>query len=431
MIISKLLSIIAIKLEGKYWFFAAAFLLRLSIELSYIKFVVPVFEYEGYSVNFSAIKYVESWIIFAALIYFSPKLLMRPSDYLINFLVFSFLCPLLVFYSLSGADRESLYIVFLSVALIFIFRRGRLIDFPYMKSGKMFVYFILTFGILIVTAWMFYSGGLNYFNLDLSLVYDFRRDVAQLLDKGVMGYLNVWATKIFGPILLALSLWRRRYFLSVIIFGLHIIWFGISSHKGVLFYPFLITFLWAWFRKTRALSLVPLGMSLSVIFSYLIYFIYGEVVVGSMFVRRVFLVPAKLTFDYYEFFSINSFVYWSNSISSYFIDYPYSMNTSLLIGDYLGTEASANNSFLATGYMHAGIPGMVLYGVLVGLLFRLIDSLARNGVPVWVAVATMIVPSQALLTSADLPTALLTHGIGMSLVILFLLRSAFRIRMNR
>jgi len=241
-----------------------------------------------------------------------------------------------------------------------------------------------------------------------------------------MGYLNVWATKIFGPVLLALALWRKNYLLAGFVFGLHVIWFGISSHKSVLFYPFLVTFLWVWFRKTRALSLIPLSMSLVVTATFLFYIFYEEIFLGSMFIRRVFFVPAKLTFDYYEFFSINPFVYWSNSITSYFIDYPYTMNTALLIGDYLGTEANANNSFLATGYSHAGIPGMIFYGVLVGLLFRLIDSLARNGVPVWVAVATMIVPSQALLTSADLPTALLTHGIGMSLVILFLLRSAFR-----
>jgi hypothetical protein len=336
------------------------------------------------------------------------------------------LCPLLVFYGLSGANRQTLYIVILSVFLIYAFRNGKPINVLYIKSGQNIVYAILFSGIIGVTVWMFASGGLRYFNLDLTLVYDFRRDVGTVINEGVMSYLNVWATKIFGPVLLALALWRKNYLTAGFVFGLHVIWFGVSSHKSVLFYPFLVTFLWVWFRKTRALSLIPLGMSLVVVLTFLIYVFMDDVFLGSMFIRRVFFVPAKLTFDYYEFFYVNPFVYWSNSITSYFIDYPYTINTALLIGDYLGTEANANNSFLATGYMHAGIPGMIFYGVLVGLLFRLIDSLARNGVPVWVAVATMIVPSQSLLTSADLPTALLTHGIGMSLVILFLLRSAFR-----
>jgi hypothetical protein len=424
--ISKIISKAALKLERSYWFLLFAIVFKLSLDFSYVNFVVPVFAYEGYFYEMNLLSYIESWVIFFVLIYVSPKILMKPSDYLVNFLLFSFLCPLLVFYGLSGADRQTLYIVISSVFLIYAFRNGKPINVMYIKSGQNIVYAILFLGIIGVTVWMFASGGLRYFNLDLTLVYDFRRDVGAVINQGVMGYFNVWATKIFGPVLLALALWRKNYLLAAFVFGLHVIWFGISSHKSVLFYPFLVTFLWAWFRKTRALSLIPLAMSLAVTAAFLLYIFYEEIFFGSMFIRRVFFVPAKLTFDYHEFFSVNPFVYWSNSITYYFIDYPYTMNTALLIGDYLGTDASANNSFLATGYMHAGIPGMIFYGVLVGLLFRLIDSLARNGVAVWVAVATMIVPSQALLTSADLPTALLTHGIGMSLVILFLLRSEFR-----
>ena len=143
-----------------------------------------------------------------------------------------------------------------------------------------------------------------------------------------------------------------------------------------------------------------------------------------MFIRRAFFVPAKLTFDYYDFFSSNPLVYWSSSITSSFIDYPYSTNTALLMGEYLGdSTTSANNSFLSTGYMHAGVPGMIFYGLFVGFLFRLVDALAKCRLPVWVSVSVIIIPSQALLTSSDLPTALLTQGFGISLFLLFLLRT--------
>ena len=119
-------------------------------------------------------------------------------------------------------------------------------------------------------------------------------------------------------------------------------------------------------------------------------------------------------------------MYYSNSITSHFIEYPYAMSPALLIGDYLGARSYAINSFLPTGFMRAGFFGMILYAFLFGLLLRLIESVARYGVPVWMAVATMIIPSHALLTSADLPTALLTHGIGISSLLLFLLRSAHK-----
>ena len=94
-----------------------------------------------------------------------------------------------------------------------------------------------------------------------------------------------------------------------------------------------------------------------------------------------------------------------------------------LIGQHIGTDSHANNSFLSTGFAHAGIVGITIYSILVGLMFRLLDSVAVKGVPPWVAVAAVIVPSQALLVGADLPAAILTHGIGVSAVLLFLLRS--------
>jgi hypothetical protein len=126
---------------------------------------------------------------------------------------------------------------------------------------------------------------------------------------------------------------------------------------------------------------------------------------------------------YYEFFSQNQWVFWSNSFASQFINYPYDLNPAQLIGSYMGTGSHANNSFLATGYMHAGTAGIVAYSIFVGFLFRVIDSLAHKGLPPWVAVASILIPSQSLLVGADLPAALLTHGIGASVLILFLLRS--------
>ena len=74
--------------------------------------------------------------------------------------------------------------------------------------------------------------------------------------------------------------------------------------------------------------------------------------------------------------------------------------------------------------MHAGIWGIIFYGVVVGILFRFIDSISRKGIPVWLAVAAILVPSQGFLNSTDLFTALLTHGLGIAVLILFLFRKS-------
>lgn len=411
-------------MEGKKYLIIFAIIFKLLLGWSYVNFVSPIFAYSGMFNDFNLLKYLESWFIFFIFISISSSRLNKPSDYLINFLNFSFLVPLLVFYSHANGGRLHLYLVLLSVILIHVFRAGPLFRFYFLKNGKKLAGIILAAGVIVVSVWMVYSGGLAFFNLDLTKVYDFRGDVGGAINIGIMGYINVWATKVFGPVMLAIALWRKNYILVVLVFALHIFWFGVSSHKSVLFYPFLVTFLWVWFRHSRALSLVPLAMSFVVIVSMFVYLFFDDILIGSLFIRRVFFVPAQLTFTYYEFFSNNEFVFWSSSFLSGFFDYPYDRNTALLIGDYMGTTAAANNSFLSTGYMHAGVFGVVVYGILVGLLFKLIDSLACDGIPPWVAVSCLIVPAQSLITSADLPTALLTHGIGVSLIVLFLLRTS-------
>lgn len=412
-------------------FIIYSIIFKIILEFSYAEFIVRVFEYEGYKLNYNLIKHLESWIIYIALIIGAPKLLIKPSDFLLAFLIFAFLTPLIVFYGMSDADRFTLYTVLMSVCLIYIFRLGPVIKLKNLKNGVAFAYVLIFIGIFAVTVWMILSGGLNSFNLDLTLVYEFRDAAGESIDKGVMSYLNVWASKVFGPALLALALWKKKYFLASVVIGLHIFWFGISSHKSIIIYPLLIIFIWFWFANAKALSLIPFSLFFLVASLLIYYYITNEIFIGSMFIRRAFFVPAKLTFDYYEFFSENPFVYWSNSFASPFVDYPYTTNTALLIGGYLGNDTTAaNNSFLSTGYMHAGIFGMIIYGVLVGLLFKIIDDLSKDRIPVWIALSLIIMPSFALLTSADLPTSLLTHGFGMSIVLIFMLGSPSYFKMK-
>ena len=410
-------------LEHRGWFVLGGLALWLALELGYRLYVSPVHGYSGFVLDLNVIKYIEAWLIYIFLLFWAPAQLRRPSDYFINFLLFGLMTPLLLFYGVSDQSREHLYIVLLGYALVDVFRRGPVLRIPVLREGPFFAIWALVLGALGVSFWFVWSGGMGFFNLDLTAVYDFRRDVGAVVNQGVMGYVNTWSYKVFGPALLAIALWRRHFWLAGLVFILHVYWFGVSSHKSVLFYPFLVLFLWVWFRRTSALSVVPFAMAGVVVAVLLVYLVTDYGFLASMFIRRVFFVIADNTFYYYEFFSSNQLVYWSNSVLSRFVEYPYDLNPARVIGDSRGTEAHVNNTFLSTGYMHAGVLGIVLYGILAGFIFRLVDSVSASGVPIWVAIAVLIVPSRSLLLSADLPTALLTHGIAVGVLMLLLLRS--------
>ena len=148
----------------------------------------------------------------------------------------------------------------------------------------------------------------------------------------------------------------------------------------------------------------------------------GTTLYQDIFSRRLFFTPARLDFLYYDFFVSREPLLFSNSFMSGFINYPFDKAYPYIIGDFSkmgGPDTAANNGFLATGYMHLGWLGVVLYPTIVAILVVLVDWLAAEKSKAVVA-AVCFYPFAALFTSSDLPTAILTHGIGLLLLILWL-----------
>jgi hypothetical protein len=114
----------------------------------------------------------------------------------------------------------------------------------------------------------------------------------------------------------------------------------------------------------------------------------------------------------------------SNSVLGGIINYPFDIPIPNVISQYLyGQDQTwVNTGFFATSYMHFGFIGIILFSIIVGFVFKLIDSIVKNRIPLWLGIAVMIVPINSLV-SADLPTALLTHGIGLGILFLWLISS--------
>lgn len=411
------------RVESRWWLCALGVIFRLLLELAYTGFVVPVYEYSGFSLVENAVKYIESWALYVGLLLFLPSTARRPSDVLISVAFFAFIAPLLVFYGFADASRWAMYCVLFQYAIVRVLPLGRPVRLPAIKQGPRAALWLSIGGIIVATGWMIASGALATFNLNLDAVYDFREEATATLDVGVMSYIIGWVTTVCGPILLMLALRDRRRVLALGIILMHVFWFGVTSHKAVLFYPVLVVFLSVLFKHSRALSLIPLGLSVVVLVSLISYYATGSLLLSGMFVRRVFFIPPQLAFTYYEFFERNPLVYWSNSLLAGFTDYPYDESVPLVIGKYLNQpNAWANSSFFSTGYMHAGLLGVAVYGLLAGALLKVLDSLVSRQVPLWMTVSVVIVPFFILVTSADLTTALLTHGLGFAVFLLYLMK---------
>ena len=141
---------------------------------------------------------------------------------------------------------------------------------------------------------------------------------------------------------------------------------------------------------------------------------------SSLIIRRLLMVPAHLNFTYLEFFSNNEFVYWSNGILKNFFDNPYDFNIANIIGAYLGQQdMAANTGFIASGYANAGYLGITIYTIMAIVLFNLINKLSENNDKYFV-MAIIFPVILTLFTSSDLLTTLLTHGLFIAIIVLWL-----------
>lgn len=145
---------------------------------------------------------------------------------------------------------------------------------------------------------------------------------------------------------------------------------------------------------------------------------------ASLLMRRGFFVPANLNFVYLEFFSTNDFIYWSNSVLKYFIDYPYELSATHVIGEYLGNpRMGANTGFIGSGYMQMGLVGIITYTIIITILLTLINSF--KNLPNWLLNSVIVIPLISVFSGSDLPTSFLTHGVIVSTLLLWLLNSNY------
>ena len=385
------------------------------------------------SVSLDVLKYIESWVLLLLLAFNLPTRLEHPSDAFLHILGIGLLIPMTAQFGMVGEARWIIYVVTIGYFIISGLRRASIPSIPAYSQGSRLVVVICAVSVFAVVLWMMISGGLNYLNFDFRRVYEYRADVNSVINRGFMAYLNSWAYKVFNVFLFSYALLYKRWFLALLALCIQCFFFGISGQKAVLFYPFLVLACWFVLTRFKSLLFVPISFTFLLAACGLLWAFSSFDLPASLFIRRLLLVPANVVFDYYYFFSDNPHIYWSNSFTRFLFDYPYTLKYPHLIGEYQGIldsmgESSGkgiyvNSSFIATGYMQAGFAGLFLYCVITAYLFRILDGIQSKEVPSWFVVAVSIVPVGILVMSADLPTAILTHGIAVTVILLCLIRS--------
>jgi hypothetical protein len=357
--------------------------------------------------------------VLVVMVFLLPRDISSPSDFYIYFLFVTGLVPTILLYILQGGSGEFLSAIICSYFLIVGLCRLKLsLSNPRLRHGRKIAFAICGICLAMFFARAVSTGAFSNLNLNLFKVYEVRANESAF--SGYFGYLLTSCAFTIGPFLIAYSMYMKKPVLLISSTGLQVLFFAMSGDKIFLVSSGMVVGVSSlfYFRASIRAYLLLLGASLLVVSSVILAYLVEYEIVGSMFVRRIFFVPARLNFFYYEFFSVNPHTYLSHLIP--LADYPYLDDYGLIIGDFSGKPGgNATNGFLGSAFMHFGYLGLFMFSTVIAITFKIADYLAKHSSTLFVVAAT-VVPFRVMLIESDLSTSMLTGGVLLSLILSFL-----------
>jgi hypothetical protein len=265
-------------------------------------------------------------------------------------------------------------------------------------------------------------------------IYTQRAEAAAFGQHPLFGYFIMWQTYGLTSIIMALGLlYKKPTYLCVALAALFIA-FLITAAKMAFVIIVYVLFV-HWQIKNRDLLGAPyrfawpplLVLSFAAVLinvidierHNLILFFVGQIVM------RAIGAQAMIMNAYAEFFSVNSFTFYSHITPiSTFIDYPYAETLAKVISTHIiGTgDANANSGFWATdGIAAAGNIGVLIIGLIVGCSFCIANAFLKNTDIKLVTLS--LIPFSMMITNVSFFTGLLSGGGVFVIAFLWLIRS--------
>jgi hypothetical protein len=403
------------------WAFLAVLLYRIVLDLAYYFVISPAFSYARFTLDLNALKLVESYLLLFIVFALMPKSTKKLSNVLVWLLILISYVPMLTLFAFVDEPRLYMYAVtafWLVIFMLMYLPIPNIILAPLKQSRVIRYSLFICLGVVVFLLIYKYLG--LSFSFDITKSYDVRSQYIEA-EIPIAGYIFNWLAFVASPIFVALFIRQRKWLLVAIIVLLQILLFSVTGFKSFLFaLPFVFALIWIIQRKNPLLYM-GLGLFAVVLVGLLISCLADNMWVSSLFTRRALLVPGLLSFLYFDFFSQHPLVFLSASKIGFFANYPYHLPPGNLIGDvYFNTPArNACTGIVGDAYMNFGFIGLALWAVLLFIILKLIDSCSRE-VDLRIGVAAIAIPAITLTNSALL-TNLLTYGLWLVLLLLYLL----------
>lgn len=394
---------------------------KITLEIVYYLYVSPNYSYSGLTWNPNSYKLVFSYLTFIFLLFITPKDQKRPSNQLIQLFFLTTIVPLLSIYWQRGEEWNYIFLVstcyFILSMLLRYFRPIGKKDVN--KSKKMLNIADIIFGIsiIILVVYTIGYGTIDKRAFDFEQIYQLRAETQYI---GIWGYLVNWLGKLLLPFCIVVYMNNKNKLMFIISCLLQIYFYLCTGHKTILFSVFLIIGSYYLLKQNRWKTGISKLYTIFILIDSIYYILTGNLIALAMIPIRLLNIPAMISFDHYNFFSVNPKLCFSEGIIGkiFKIDSPYQINSMLLVSR---TGANANTGYLANAYDNGGFFIMLIFTIVFAIILLYVDFISVNSKERYKYTALMVYPV-IILNDTSLLTTLLTSGMGIIIILLYILR---------
>lgn len=399
----------------------------LLLQLIYVRYVSPIFAYQGMIARELPPLVLLMQLFFAALpAPFMPVELRKPSEFQVLLLfIVVFVPSVVVGYHICDPAKWGGYTLFIATmagCLILLSRVSYLkpLAVPGWSLERWQLPFLAAlFSVVVYGALMLYYGlPDNLFEIDA--IYrsraDFKERVAEV--PLLVNYLYWWQGVVVNPILIIAGVLRRNLLLLAAGVMLQYVLFCITTLRTMLLSVFFSVFVVLFFRMRGRWKGVKFLGAITVTMAACSVLMSGDGIAATgskVFVQRWLAIQGQLSGSYADYFLEHENVNLGDSILKGMVPYRFG---NLTPGEVIGDEyvslgrrpiANATANFWADAFGEFGYAGMIVATILSFLLLWVVDSVLRDYTR---GVAIMLFSGCALsLTEQGAQTALLTGGI--------------------
>lgn len=387
---------------------------RLLLDYCYKYAISPIYSYAGFEYIPNKESYIISWVVLLLFIMLVQPFIKIGNTFVGMFaliIYFVRFIPITSFYACyyQPIDCFLLNSIFYAVLFVFLyfflFRfRG---DYNVVKSSNMVFIVVMILALNIV----FISGYYSHFRLNFSLtnVYDLRFEARDYNIPLLLKYLWNAGNNII-PIFVVYYLEKKKKIIAYLLIFVSLLNFGINGLKTTLFKVILCVILYKCYRRSFV-NYVGLFLVILVSFALMWFYFLNDTIISDIIVRRVFFMPARLDFCFYEYTLQNGLVYMNSELAD---------KLTFDIGAiYMHEGVRANNGMFSDAYARFGIMGVFFYPILISLFCAWCGK-AINRLNESIKFYVALIFAVTLMGSA-FTTCLLTHGLMLTVVVLMML----------